>query len=80
LKIIGWSQWITQVIQLLQEEKERIISFAQSTAESFFRFVSLASGAHRIYTRIEQWKNVLAAKAIKLALYRYRLIEFRLSS
>jgi hypothetical protein len=70
---------ITQVIQLLQEEKLRIITFTQNTAESFFRFASLASGAHQIYTRIEQLKDVLGAKAIKLTPYRYRLIEFRLS-
>jgi hypothetical protein len=71
---------ITQVIQLLQEEKkQRIITFTQNTAESFFRFASLASGAHQIYTRIEQLKDVLGAKAIKLTPYRYRLIEFRLS-
>ena len=71
---------ITQLIQLLQEEKQRIIIFAQNTAESFFRFASLASGAHQTYTRIEQLKDVLGAKAIKLTPYRYRLIEFRLSS
>ena len=78
LKIIGRSQLITQVIQLIQEEKQRIITFTQNIAESCFRFASLVSGAHRIYTRIEQWKDVLGAKAIKLALYWYRLIEFRL--
>jgi hypothetical protein len=70
---------ITQAIQLLQEEKQRIITFTQNTAESFFRFASLAYGAHQIYTRIEQLKDVLGAKAIKLTPYRYRLIEFRLS-
>ena len=67
------------MIQLLQEEKQRIITLTQNTAESFFRFASLASGAHQIYTRIEQLKDVLDAKAIKLTPYRCRLIEFRLS-
>lgn len=68
------------MIQLLQEEKkQRIITFTQNIAESFFRFANLAYGVHQIYTRIEQLKDVLGARAIKLAPYRYRLIESRLS-
>jgi hypothetical protein len=47
------SQLINQKIQPYQEEKQRAITIIQNIAASSFRFASLASGAHQIYTRVE---------------------------
>jgi hypothetical protein len=59
-------QSISQKIQQYPEEKQRAITITQNIAAiSSFRYASLASGAHQASTRVEEWKDVPAAKAVK---------------
>jgi hypothetical protein len=70
-------QLISQKIQPYQEEeKQRAITIIQNIATSSFRFASLASGAHQIYTRVEEWKDARAAKTVKSTLYLSQLMIY----